>query len=309
MRILIFHAGALGDLANTLPAIGAMREKFEGAEVTAVGNLSWLALLKAAGVVDEALSLDGPGFHALFNDAPLPPELHEFLARFDLAVSWMRSPALLGHLRGAGLKVAALREEFPPGPGSGHVTGVMARPLKELGIGKVPEYPRLDLPEDALAAGPEFPGILVHPGSGSARKNWPAGNFAEAAARLSDLSGLPIASLAGPADQEAEVSLARALGPRLAARFANLTSIELASLLKSARLVLGNDSGVSHLAGALGSPVAAVFGPTDPAIWGVKQARAINLSPLPDREGLEGVSVERVVEAGMELLRMEKIGA
>lgn len=297
MRILIFHAGALGDLVNTLPSIEALRKKFRGAEITAVGNISWLKLLKAADVIDETLALDGARFHALFNEAPLQHERKDFLEGFELSVSWMRSPVLLGHLRSAIVKVVALRGEFPPPPGAGHVTEVMAGPVRELGIEKVPEFPRLDFPTEELAGGPEFPGIIVHPGSGSESKNWPAERFAEAAARLSDLSGLAAASLKGPADEEAEAALAGAMGPRLAARFKNLSALELASLLKSARLVLGNDSGVSHLAGALGAPVVAVYVRTDPAIWGVKQERAGNLGPGK-------VEAERVVEAGMALLKM-----
>jgi heptosyltransferase-3 len=298
MRILLFHAGALGDVVNTLPAIGALKEKFPGAAVSAVGNVSWLTLLKTAGIIEEALALDGPRFHALFNDSPLPAELRAFLARFELAVSWMRSPVLLSHLRKAEIKTAALKGEFPPGPGARHVTKVMAGPVRELGIVEVPEFPRLDLPDDVAARGPTFPGILVHPGSGSTLKNWPAGNFAEAAARLGDLSGLSIASISGPADEEAEAALARAMGPHLSARFNNLTGVELAALVKSARLVLGNDSGVSHLAGAMGAAVVAVFVATDPAIWGVKQARARNPGPGEVKPG-------KVVEAGMELLRGE----
>ncbi|MFO8056981.1 MAG: glycosyltransferase family 9 protein, partial [bacterium] len=88
-----------------------------------------------------------------------------------------------------------------------------------------------------------------------------------------------------------------------------------------ARLVLGNDSGVLHLAGAVGTPAVAVFGPTDPAIWGVKQKHAINLAPelscapcsretmreCSSRECLQAVSPDEVIEKACGLLRGETV--
>jgi ADP-heptose:LPS heptosyltransferase len=79
---------------------------------------------------------------------------------------------------------------------------------------------------------------------------------------------LPVAVLEGAADAEACAELRRLLPPTVSASpFRHLSLPQAAALLQRCRLYVGNDSGVSHLAGRLGVPTAAVFGPTDPAVW------------------------------------------
>jgi heptosyltransferase-3 len=91
---------------------------------------------------------------------------------------------------------------------------------------------------------------VIHPFSGSARKNWPLDRFRELAARLP----MPVKWCAGP-----EESLQDAV------RFENL--YELGCWLASARLYIGNDSGITHLAAAVGAPVVAIFVASDPVVW------------------------------------------
>jgi len=173
-NLLIFHAGALGDLVNTIPAISALRAHFTDAQVTAAGNLSFLKILRSAGLADHAISLESPGMHALFSEQNLPPRIEEFISNFDVAVSWIRSPVLAGHLESLGVRTAALKEDFPPPPGSGHVIAVMNAPVCELGIENIPPYPRLEMPAEVTVTGAGLSGIIVDPGSGSPHKNWPA---------------------------------------------------------------------------------------------------------------------------------------
>lgn len=92
--------------------------------------------------------------------------------------------------------------------------------------------------------------IVIHPFSGSARKNWPLEKYREVATQLP----LPVEWCAGP-----EEPLEGAV------RIDNLG--ELARWLAGARLYIGNDSGITHLAAAVGTPVIAVFISTDPAVW------------------------------------------
>jgi heptosyltransferase-2 len=106
--------------------------------------------------------------------------------------------------------------------------------------------------------------LAVHPGSGGARKRWPARRFAELAACLE----APVLVVEGPADSEACREFAEALPVSvLLGRATGMPLCRLAALLMESRGYIGNDSGVSHLAGALGVPTVAVFGPTDPAVW------------------------------------------
>ncbi len=314
-KIIVFHGGALGDLVNTLPAFHALRERYPEASFTAVGNLAFLALFRAAGVFEEAISLERPGMHALWSDAELSPELSELLASHKLAVTWMRSLRLRESLFSAGLSVLAFTGPFPPPPGSGHVSDYMNRPLREIGINNFAPSPRLCLPQQIKDSTPSFPGILVHPGSGSPLKNLPPERFCRTAREIGRQRG--IGMVCGPADEGPCSALAQLLGDDLKADFKGLSTIELAGLLESASLVIGNDSGVLHLAGALGTPALAVFGPTDPAIWGIKQKNAANLRPDCDcapcthevmkkcqnRQCLHSVYPEEIISRGLELTR------
>jgi ADP-heptose:LPS heptosyltransferase len=75
-----------------------------------------------------------------------------------------------------------------------------------------------------------------------------------------------------------------------------LTLEELAGVLAGGRLCVGNDSGVSHLAAALGTPTVAVFGATDPAVWAPRGER-VTIASGWGRGGLEAVSVDEVEAA------------
>jgi len=112
---------------------------------------------------------------------------------------------------------------------------------------------------------------VFHPFSGSPRKNWPLENFRELAAAI----GMPVKWCAGPEDVLDG-----------AVRIENL--YELGCWIASARVYVGNDSGITHLAAAVGCPVVAIFLSTDPKIW----------SPRGERVAvLENPSVARAAQA------------
>ncbi len=102
--------------------------------------------------------------------------------------------------------------------------------------------------------------VLIHPGSGSAQKNWPADRFIELSRTLGPRwvsRGLDSRTGGGTSPPEAsafEILDRPALGV-------------LGATLAAARLYIGNDSGVSHLAAAVGAPTLALFGPTSDAVW------------------------------------------
>ncbi len=114
---------------------------------------------------------------------------------------------------------------------------------------------------------------MIHPFSGSAKKNWPLDRFCEVAARLS----IPVQWCAGPEEAIED-----------AVRFDNL--YELARWLATARIYIGNDSGITHLAAAVGTPVVAIFGPTDPAVWAPRGERVSVVSGK-----LEEITIDQVL--------------
>ena len=111
----------------------------------------------------------------------------------------------------------------------------------------------------------------IHPFSGSLKKNWPLENYRALAARLD----LPVKWSAGPEEALAD-----------AVRFDDL--YHLACWLSTARVYIGNDSGISHLAAAVGTPVVAIFIASDPRVWAPRGARVVVV---------ENPGVDQVIEA------------
>ena len=119
---------------------------------------------------------------------------------------------------------------------------------------------------------------VIHPFSGSPKKNWPLERYAELRRRLG------AQWCAGP-----EEALDGAV------RFEDL--YELGCWLASARLYIGNDSGITHLAAAVGTPVVALFGPSDPAVWRPRGPKVrIVATPSPG-QAMDQISLDEVVQA------------
>ncbi|HYM08236.1 MAG TPA: glycosyltransferase family 9 protein [Terriglobales bacterium] len=116
---------------------------------------------------------------------------------------------------------------------------------------------------------------VIHPFAGSTKKCWPLERFRSLAARLE--AQLPVKWCAGPEEPLAE-----------AVRIDDL--YELACWLATASVYIGNDSGITHLAAAAGTPVVALFGPTDPKIWAPRGERVRVLW----KPALAGIAVDEV---------------
>jgi len=200
-------------------------------------------------------------------------ELMECLAGFDEIVSWYGAARAEFHEAVAGLPfrfLAALPDEQ---------AGVHAADffLAQAG-GSGAAVPRLQCPRwDGGFA-------VIHPFSGSARKNWPLERYRELGRRLE--ARMPVKWCAGPEDALED-----------AVRFDEL--YELACWLAGARLYVGNDSGITHLAAAVGTPVVALFGPKDPAVWAPRGPQVRVVAPTRPGEPMEGITVSGVLDAGL----------
>lgn len=277
-RICIFLSGALGDFINALPAISALRGQYRSSRIELVGNPSWLPLLEEARIVDQVHSQEALPLSAGFLDpASCQTPLGHFLESFELVLSWfgdregLWERSLRKLCRGRVHVFPLHRYRDSPG----HVSDYFLHTLKELGIQDVhPKIFRLDwhgLLEgaDGVRGTEEHgatPFLCIHPGSGAPRKNWMRERFLAVARSARERWGLGTRVLLGPAEEDQKVFWAAVEGPDLAI-LSGLTITALASVLAGARLYLGNDSGVTHLASCLGTPVIALFGPTETVRW------------------------------------------
>lgn len=148
--------------------------------------------------------------------------------------------------------------------------------------------------------------IAIHPGSGSPQKNWPLSSFATLAERIrKNHLGFPL-WIAGEADTAIAGSLEAGLAGATPV-FKGMSLLETASVLKLCQGYVGNDSGITHLAALMGIPTLALFGPTDPAVWGPRGRRVFILrSQLPTVEGLSRLPVDDVYAALRNSLRHQR---
>jgi len=260
VRILVLRGGAIGDFLVTLPALRLLRERWPDARIELAGHAGAGALGVRAGLLDAVHSQHEARWSALFRANTLPAEFAARLGNFDLVLNYWPDPD------------GTLARRFPLRPGQQFLAAPaqpalapaarhFCEPLRALGLSTSDFRSRLHLPSahDLGPATSDFgPQIAVHPGSGSPRKNWPLANWTELCARLPG----PLLIVGGEADTAAVAALARFGRTAL-----NRTLPELALELSRCRLFLGHDSGVSHLAAAVGTPCVLLFGPTDPAMW------------------------------------------
>jgi hypothetical protein len=177
-----------------------------------------------------------------------PAGLIHALREFDSIVSWYGTnrPEFRRTVSELGLPFIFL--DALPAEGAGiHAADFYLEQVQRIAPCPSDGIPRIECPVERQDY------AVIHPFSGSARKNWPLEKFRAVAAQLELV--MPVKWCAGDED------------PPLpgAARIDDL--YELACWLAKARMYIGNDSGITHLAAAVGTPVLALFGPTDPEVW------------------------------------------
>jgi hypothetical protein len=240
VRRLAIRPGAIGDFIVSLPALESLRTDYF--EVWAPSPN--VPLVRFA---DRVRSIASTGLD-LLGIADPPGSLLDALRQFDSIVSWYGTnrPEFRELMQSLGFPCRFF-PALPPETATIHATDFYLDQVRELCDSICSPIPRIPcrVPRDDFAA--------IHPFSGSPRKNWPLAKFRQLARGLERT--MPVRWCAGPDD------------PPLAGAVRIDDLYELACWLAGARLYAGNDSGITHLAAAVGTPVLALFGPTDPAIW------------------------------------------
>jgi ADP-heptose:LPS heptosyltransferase len=241
-RILIIRACAIGDFVLNLPALQALYRARPDVRFTFVGYPPTLELARQFVPIEGIYSVESEPWSYLFYKAIKG-------LSFESAIVWMKDPVVAENLRLSGVPNVYRADPFPQ---YGHAATHL---LRTLGLAEPP------LPDVWEAQSSE---VVIHPSSGSPRKNWPY--FDELMVRLAD-----------------------SCFPLVEGRF---TLTEVSQRLRYSRGYIGNDSGITHLAGYLGVPTIALFGPTNPRIWGPIGRR----TRIIWKTKLEDISVDEVLQ-------------
>ena len=314
-RLLIVRGGAVGDFIVTLPVIGALRQTFPQAWIEVLGHPSRMLLADHPRYADRVTDLESLDVYHLFQlEAKVSSRLQTYLQAFDLIVAYLPTADGIFNQQlkryGAGQVIT-----WPPHPPAGvHITDHLLHALAPLLLHRMDPMPQVEMHAEAEATAEAFwqeagytaslkQGVVAfHPGSGSPQKLWPLEGWCDVMswARQAGIDGIVIQ---GPAEQERHLQTTLRQVTRDWPWTDNLSLRELASLLRRCQVVLSHDSGIAHLAAAVGTTTLALFGPTDPHAWGPRSPRACVLQPAePQALSLQNLPPEVVIRTLAALL-------
>jgi heptosyltransferase-3 len=266
--VLIFQAGGLGDFVLTWPFAAALGRVFPQTRVVFVTHA------QKGKLAERILRLESTdieaGWHALHGTGEVSPAIGRTLAGTRSVYSFLPiSDVWRGNMsRLTGDAPIVPLDPNPPADFAGHATEWVVGQLASHPVEAEAATQLLRSVATRGIAGSKTRGqdIVIHPGAGSPAKKWPVDSFVELAKRLKQ-SGRSVRFVVGEVEQD-RWSAAEIGRLETAARVQpTATLVELADVLSTAAVFVGNDSGPGHLAGILGTPTVSIFGPTDPARW------------------------------------------
>jgi heptosyltransferase I len=278
-RFLVLRLGSLGDIVHTFPAVAALRESFPAAEIIWLTQARYKLLVQSSGLASKIWTTETRVASSLVKT------IREIrAASFDAAIDyqglWKSAslPFLGGVRRRIGFSSESVREFGVPllytdrvHAASAHVADQNGELSKRAEAKNAVANFRLDAPllrpeelSKYLRNDAKKPYVVLSPGGGWRSKCWPPQRFGALCKEIFRSLSLRCFINYGPGEEDLATESRAASGDADPVLF-NGELGSLMSLLRSTVCVVGGDTGPLHLAVALGTPVVALFGPTDPA--------------------------------------------
>lgn len=290
LNVLVMRLSAMGDILHALPAITALRQSHPGWRIGWAVEPQWKPLLAANGATERSPEMPlVDRVHVVparkWARSPVSPRTLREVAqtrrelwaeRYDICVdlqgamrsawiaNWARAPRVIGEDQPRERVARYLFTERVRTSGVHVIEQAMEVTNAILGESLTTPLPLLpcDAAAERKADAVAKPFVLLNPGAGWGAKRWPADRYAAVAENLRR-SDYNVVVNAGPGEEFLASQISKL--SREAASVFRSSIAELISLTRRAALVIGGDTGPMHLASALGRPVVAIFGPTDPA--------------------------------------------
>ena len=287
-RFLIVRLGALGDIVHAIPVAAALARAFPSARIDWLVSARHRHLLDLVPVIDRRIAINDRGSAGGESLGAAIRELRRtgYDVVFDL--QGLVKSAVLARLSGAprviGFASTYLRERLArpfytdvhdPGGGGmydprerSHVVQMNLGLLNAVGItAPAVEFPIDHTDTDTARAMRERAGgryILANPGAAWPNKRWPAERYGALARTLAERQGLRTIVSWGPGEEALAQAVVHEAGG--AALLSPKTSIaDLVALIHGAALMVSGDTGPTHIAAALGTPIVGIYGPTRPS--------------------------------------------
>ena len=292
-KILVIRGGAIGDFILTLPVLAALRRQFPESRLEVLGYPHIARLAVAGGLADDARPIESRALAGFFaRDGELDGALKDYFASFSIILSFLYDPDGIFQANVARFS----RAQFIVGPhrpddrAGIHATEVFLKPLERLAIFEADPVPRL-----SLNSGPSaFNQLALHPGSGSERKNWPEARWSKLLRWLAAETSWPLLLVGGEAEGDRLSRLTQGMASGRCEILACQPLPEVARRLATCAAFVGHDSGISHLAAAVGLPGITLWGDSAAAVWRPRSDRFQVIQALGERESL---TVEELVVA------------
>lgn len=292
-KILVIRGGAIGDFILTLPVLAALRENFPQSRIAIMGYPHIVQIALLGGLADEVKSIESWALAPFF--APggkLPPQMVSYFSEAAVIISYLYDPDEI--FKENVLK--CFNGTFISGPHRPseslkiHATDTFLKPLEKLAIFAPNPVPQINIKnEDSTAE--EF-WLAVHPGSGSESKNWPINKWIVLLEELNKYEKLKILMIAGEAEEDKIGKLVSSVSEKKLELARNLPLKDLALRMSRCNAYIGHDSGISHLAAALGLPGVVLWGGSSLDVW---RPRSDKFKIVKSSGGILAIPVEEVL--------------
>ena len=283
-KILAIALRYIGDTLLMTPALQALRETFPAAEVHALVPTGTNAMLVGHPAVDRILHFDHAS--SVWDQARLIHALRR--AGYDLAIDFTDAdrPAWMTYLSGAPLRLGydggRFRHRFLYNVRVTAPAGSLHQVDRQLAlVGKtrqmaqcenailvLSETERKTAQRRLAECGVTFPFVLFHPGARRWYKSWPPEFFSALGDQIVRELGVAVVLVGGASDAETLARIRTGMVHPTVDLSSPLDLRAMAGVMQRASVCVVNDSAPMHIAAAVGTPVVALFGLTDPAVWG-----------------------------------------
>jgi heptosyltransferase-3 len=294
-KLLVIRGGAIGDFILTLPAISALRETFPQTNLELLGYPKLAELARTAGIIDAFRSIEARPLARFFaRNAKLDDDWSAYFDSCSVIISYLYDPDDIFKTNvGRVSKAQFIQGQHRPSEQEEtHATAVFLKPLEQLAIFDTDPVPKLTIPKSSSLNGLW---VAAHPGSGSEKKNWPLESWKDLLTRLIAETSFNLLLTSGEAEGNRVDLLAKLLPSPRVRLVKNLPLAELSGLLAQSKAFVGHDSGITHIAAALGLKTVVLWGPSNERIWRPLNPGTHVLKSETDR--LEELPVAPVFEA------------